>query len=99
MTIGQFYHTEDDELATRERSFLLGRAREERRPAHHAAQPAWARCTRCERLARELSSQYKVVYGRPESLIPPERIEVSARGARRDDAWYARARRRVWSLK
>ena len=23
------------------------------------------------KLARELSSQYKVVYGRPESLIPP----------------------------
>ncbi|MBI2189681.1 MAG: VWA domain-containing protein [Acidobacteria bacterium] len=28
------------------------------------------------RLARELTSQYKVVYGRPESLIPPDRIEV-----------------------
>lgn len=28
------------------------------------------------RLARELSSQYKVVYGRPESLIPPDKIEV-----------------------
>jgi hypothetical protein len=32
-----------------------------------------------DRLGRELSSQYKVVYGRPESLIPPEKIEVSAR--------------------
>jgi hypothetical protein len=32
-----------------------------------------------ERLGRELSSQYKVVYGRPDSLIPPEKIEVSAR--------------------
>ena len=32
-----------------------------------------------ERLARELSSQYKVVYGRPDSLIPPEKIDVSAR--------------------
>ena len=28
------------------------------------------------KLARELSSQYKVVYGRPESLIPPEKIVV-----------------------
>ena len=27
-----------------------------------------------DRLARELSSQYNVVYGRPESLIPPEKI-------------------------
>ena len=33
------------------------------------------------RLARELSSQYKVVYSRPESLIPPEKIEVSPRGS------------------
>jgi VWFA-related protein len=30
------------------------------------------------RLARELSSQYKVVYGRPESLIPPEKTEVAS---------------------
>lgn len=32
-----------------------------------------------DRLARELSSQYKVVYGHPESLIPPDKIDVSAR--------------------
>ena len=32
-----------------------------------------------ERLGRELLSQYKVVYGHPESLIPPTRFEVSAR--------------------
>jgi VWFA-related protein len=31
-----------------------------------------------QRLARELSSQYKVVYGRPESLIPPSKIEVES---------------------
>jgi hypothetical protein len=30
-----------------------------------------------DKLARELSSQYKVVYGRPESLIPPEKFEIS----------------------
>lgn len=29
------------------------------------------------KLARELSSQYKVVYGRPESLIPPEKTAVA----------------------
>ncbi len=29
------------------------------------------------KLAAELATQYLVVYGRPESLIPPERIEVS----------------------
>lgn len=30
------------------------------------------------KLARELTSQYKVVYGRPESLIPPEKIAVES---------------------
>ena len=30
------------------------------------------------KLSRQLSSQYKVVYGRPESLIPPEKIEVAS---------------------
>ena len=31
-----------------------------------------------QKLARQLSSQYKVVYGRPESFLPPEKIDVSA---------------------
>jgi VWFA-related protein len=31
-----------------------------------------------QRLARQLSSQYKVVYGRPESFLPPEEIEVTS---------------------
>jgi VWFA-related protein len=32
-----------------------------------------------QKLARQLSSQYKVVYSRPESLIPPEQIDVTSR--------------------
>ena len=31
-----------------------------------------------QKLARQLSSQYKVVYGRPDSLIPPEKTEVAS---------------------
>ena len=31
-----------------------------------------------QKLARQLSSQYKVVYGRPESFLPPETIEVES---------------------
>lgn len=31
-----------------------------------------------QKVARQLSSQYKVVYGRPESLIPPEKTEVTS---------------------
>jgi VWFA-related protein len=30
------------------------------------------------KLARQLSAQYKVVYGRPESLIPPEKTEIAS---------------------
>jgi VWFA-related protein len=76
VTIGQFYHSEEHSI--RERSFMIDEA-----PRVSGGQritmltptgldPALAR------LARELSSQYKVVYGRPESLIPPEKIEVSS---------------------
>lgn len=32
---------------------------------------------RLEQVARDLSSQYLVTYARPESLIPPERVQVS----------------------
>ena len=32
-----------------------------------------------EQLASELTSQYRVVYARPDSLIRPERAEVSSR--------------------
>lgn len=38
------------------------------------------------RFAAELDSQYVVVYSRPEALIPPEKIEVSAK----DPEWTAR---------
>jgi Mg-chelatase subunit ChlD len=31
-----------------------------------------------QRLARQLSSQYKVVYGRPESFLPPDTTEVTS---------------------
>jgi hypothetical protein len=31
-----------------------------------------------QKLARQLSSQYKVVYGRPDSLIPPDKTEVTS---------------------
>ena len=30
------------------------------------------------KLARELSTQYKVVYGRPQSLVPPDKLEIES---------------------
>jgi VWFA-related protein len=74
--IGQFVYSEDHGI--RERSFLLGNGPSKSGGQHitllspHGLDPA------LQRLARELSSQYKVIYGRPQSLIPPERTEVSS---------------------
>ena len=40
--------------------------------------------SRLRDLAAILKSQYRVVYARPDSLIPPEKIEVSSATPRRD---------------
>lgn len=76
VTIGQFFHSEEHPV--RERSFLLddgpratGGQRISLLSPHGLDQSL-------QRLARELSSQYKVIYGRPPSFIPPERIEVTS---------------------
>ncbi|HEY7191684.1 MAG TPA: VWA domain-containing protein [Vicinamibacterales bacterium] len=77
VTIGQFPHSEEPE-GTRERSLLLDLAPRESGGQRitllspHGLDPA------LQRLSRELLSQYKVTYGRPESLIPPEKTEVSS---------------------
>ena len=40
---------------------------------------AWRWRTRSIRLAEDLTQQYKVVYGRPGSLVPPKKIDVSVK--------------------
>jgi VWFA-related protein len=76
LTMGPFYHSE--EHATRERSFLLDegpRATGGQRVtllAPNGLIPA------TQRLARELSSQYKVVYGRPDSLFGFDELEITS---------------------
>jgi VWFA-related protein len=77
VTIGTFSSTNDDELRNRARVLSDG-TRDTGGQRVNLLTPMSVQPT-LERLARELSSQYKVVYGRPESLIPPEKIEVSAR--------------------
>jgi VWFA-related protein len=74
--IGQFYHSEDH--ATRERSFLLDEGPRKSGGQRISLLSPHGLDDALQRLARELSSQYKVVYGRPESLIAPERAEVSS---------------------
>jgi VWFA-related protein len=76
VSMGTFVHTEEQGI--RERSFLLDEG--PRATGGHRVNllaPTGLRDA-LPRVARELSSQYKVVYGRPESLIPPEKIEVAA---------------------
>ena len=67
-----------EEHGIRERSFLLDDGPRETGGQHITLLAPTGLDQALERLARELSSQYKVVYGRPESLIPPEKVEVSS---------------------
>jgi VWFA-related protein len=76
VTIGQFYHAEDH--STRERSFLLDTGPRGSGGQRISLLSPHGLDDALQRLARELSSQYKVVYGRPQSLITPERAEVSS---------------------
>jgi VWFA-related protein len=76
VTIGQFYHSE--EHATRERSFLLDAGPRGSGGQRISLLSPHGLDDALQRLARELSSQYKVVYGRPQQLITPERAEVSS---------------------
>jgi VWFA-related protein len=77
ITVGAFTSMDDDELRNRAR-VLADDTRTTGGQRVNLLTPISIQQA-LERLARELSSQYKVVYGRPESLIPPEKIEVSAR--------------------
>ena len=77
VTVGTFNSTDHDELRNRGR-LLAEATRSSGGQRVNLLTPMSVQQT-LERLARELSSQYKVVYGHPESLIPPTKIEVSAR--------------------
>jgi VWFA-related protein len=77
MTIGQFPHSEEPQ-GTRERSLLLDLGPKESGGQRISLLSAHGLDPALQRLARELLSQYKVTYGRPESLIPPEKADVSS---------------------
>src|SRR6185436_14549321 len=68
MTIGGFYSTDNNE--ERERAFVLDLGTRETGGQRVTLLADSAIGAALAKLARELSSQYKVVYGRPESLIP-----------------------------
>jgi VWFA-related protein len=77
VTVGNFMSSDTDELRNRGR--VLAEGTKDTGGQRVNLLTPMAVQSSLERLARELSSQYKVVYGRPESLIPPEKVEVSAR--------------------
>jgi VWFA-related protein len=76
VTIGPFYH--DEEHGTRERSFLLDAGPRESGGQRISLLSAHGLDNALDRLAKELRAQYKVVYSRPESLIPPDKVSVAA---------------------
>jgi VWFA-related protein len=76
VTIGQFIYMEEHGI--RERSFFLSNGPEKSGGQQITLLSPHGLDQAMERLARELSSQYKVIYARPQSLIPPERTDVSS---------------------
>jgi VWFA-related protein len=77
ITVGDFSPSNDDDLRNRARVLAEGTRLSGGQRVTLLTPSSVQQAL--ERLGRELSSQYKVVYGRPESLIPPEKIDVSAR--------------------
>lgn len=75
VTVGRFLHAEEHSL--RERSFFLDDGPKQSGGQRIPLLSPHALPQTLERLARELSSQYRVVYARPDTLIPPERVEVA----------------------
>jgi len=76
LAIGMFYTTADN--ADRERGYVLDLGTKETGGQRVTLLADSAVIPTLARLARELSSQYKVVYGRTESLIPPEKTEIGS---------------------
>jgi VWFA-related protein len=76
VTIGQFIYMEEHGI--RERSFFLSNGPEKSGGQQITLLSPHGLDQAMQRLARELSSQYKVIYARPQSLIPPERTDVSS---------------------
>jgi VWFA-related protein len=75
--IGQFLHS-DEADGIRERSFFLDEGTRTSGGQRIMLLSPIGIEPALERLARELSSQYKVVYARPQTLIVPEKVEVAS---------------------
>ncbi|MEQ1574404.1 MAG: vWA domain-containing protein [Vicinamibacterales bacterium] len=76
LAVGRFSISNDE--ATRDREYVLDIGARDTGGQRVSLLSATAVRQALQKLARELSSQYKVVYSRPETLIPPSKIEVSS---------------------
>lgn len=76
VTIGVFPHEEEHGL--RERSFLLDEGPRKSGGQRISLLAPHGLAAALERLGRELSSQYKVVYGRPDSLFTPDDFQITS---------------------
>jgi hypothetical protein len=76
ITIGRFFDNTQHEI--RERSFFINDAPRATGGSHVSMLVANGLGPHLNRVAQELTSQYKVVYSRPESLIPPDSVEVTS---------------------
>lgn len=74
--IGTFVHSEDHPI--RERSFLLDRGPRESGGQRVLLLAPHALTATLERIGRELAGQYKVVYGRPDSLFGFDELEIAS---------------------
>ena len=76
LAIGMFYDSSDTVI--RERNLVLDLGTKETGGQRVTLLADSAVIQALAKLARELSSQYKVVYGRPESLIPSQKTEIAS---------------------
>jgi len=76
VAVGQFYYS--DEHATRERALFLDEGPRTSGGERVSLVSANGIEPSLLRIGRELKAQYKVVYSRPESLIPPRKLEISS---------------------
>ena len=76
LSIGTFVPNE--EHTDRERNFFILQAPRATGGQQLSMVSPHAVATNLERVARELTSQYKIVYARPDSLIPPDTVEITS---------------------
>ena len=76
VTIGRF--VQDQEHAVRERAFFIAQGPKASGGQHVSLLSPHGLEGALNRIARELSSQYKVVYARPDVLIQGDKVEISS---------------------